>query len=442
MTSDYKLLVLQYLVQCPQGKVYLNDLDEDFFDLVEDKLSLQIFKKYYKLYQSLPSKTTGQQFLEEQIQNTPNLSEDMITGLRTNFNDIYSPIPDSDLRKIEDTIILEIQQKGVQDTFMDYAAQRLSINQVFAKVDRLSSLIKSAGVTDHEDGGFLVEDRYKHKDERIQGLPTFLEDFNNMTAAGGFYSPQLIIFLSGPKHFKTGIIMKLALEYARGGAKVYYADNENGATSIRNRFKMALAQCELNELYEPEIQKELDDILYKFGHYMKGDIFIDTYPAYSKSINDVESRLTYLKEKKGWFPDIIVYDTIDKFVPSNTLDQKRDTRIKIQLVYDEVINLNKKIGTFAIAPSQVNRKAIGKKVFDMGDLAEDFGKAMNAHAVFAICATPTEIEEGFRRIVPVAQREGTRFKQGVECLIHVDEKIMEVREVNKDEYNSNSLTDD
>jgi len=441
MTSDYKLLVLQYLVQCPQGEVYLNDLDENFFDLVEDKLTIQILRKYFKLYRSLPSKVTAQQFLEEQIQATPDLTEDMIQGLRINFEDIYIPIPEGDLKKVEDTIIVEIQQKSLQDTFMDYAAQRLSINQVFAKVDKLSSLIKSAGVTSHEDGGFLIEDRYKHKDEQVQGLPTFLEDFNSMTAAGGFYPPQLVIFLSGPKHFKTGIIMKLALEYARGGAKVYYADNENGATSIRNRFKMALMNCELHELYDPEVQKELDDVLYRFGHYMKGDIFIDTYPAYAKSIADVEARLTYLKEKNKWVPDIIVYDTIDKFIPSNMLDQKRDTRIRIQLVYDEVINLNKKIGTFSFAPSQVNRKAIGKKVFDIKDLSEDFGKAMNAHAIFAICATDAEIEDGFRRIVPVAQREGSRFKQGIECLVHVDEKIMEVKEVCKEDYKSNATDD-
>jgi hypothetical protein len=441
MISDYKLLVLQYLVQCPNGEIYLNDLGEDFFDLIEDKLSIQILKKYYKLYRSLPSKVTAKQFLEEQIQITPDLTEGMSQSLRDNFEDIYLSIPDGDIRKIEDTIIVEIQQKSLQDTFMDYAAKRLSVNQVFEKVDKLSSLVKSVGVTAHEDGGFLVEDRYKHKDERIQGLPTFLEDLNDMTAAGGFYSPQLIIFLSGPKHFKTGIILKIALEFARGGAKVYYADNENGATSIRNRLKMALMNCELHELYESSVQEELDEILYKFGHFMRGDIFIDTYPAYSKSMTDVEARLTYLKEKNSWMPDIIIYDTIDKFIPSNVLDQKRDTRIRIQLVYDEAINLNKKLGTFAIAPSQVNRKAIGKKVFDMGDLAEDFGKAMNAHGVFAICATDTEIEEGFRRIVPVCQREGVRFKQGVECLIHVDEKIMEVKEVCKDEYNSDATDD-
>lgn len=441
MTADYALMLLQYLVQCPQGETYLNDLNEDLFDLIEDKLSLQVLKKYYKQYKSLPSKATGQQFVEEQIQGTPDLTEDIIQGLRNNFEDMYCSIPEGDIQKIEDTIVLEIQQKSLRDTFMDFAANKLSINQVFTRIDKLSSLVKTAGITANEDGGFLVEDRYKHTDERVQGWPTFLEDLNRMTAAGGFYSPQLIVLLSGPKHFKTGIIIKLALEYARGGARVYYADNENGAVSLRNRFKMALMTCELHELYDPAVQIEINNLLYKFGHYMKGDIFIDSYPAYTKSVSDIEVRLIQLKEKYNWVPDIIIYDTIDKFIPLNIADQKRDTRIRIQLVYDEVINLNKKIGVFAFAPSQVNRSAIGKKVFDIKDLAEDFGKAMNAHAIFAICATPDEIERGIRRIVPVAQREGSRYKKGMECTVEVKENIMEVKEINTTESLSNIKDD-
>ena len=174
---------------------------------------------------------------------------------------------------------------------------------------------------------------------------------------------------------------------------------------------------------------------------MGGDVFIDTYPAYSKSIADVDARLTYLKEKHNWIPDMIVYDTIDKFSPSNAADQKRDLRIKIQLVYDEAINLNKKWGTFSFAPSQVNRQAIGKKVFDIKDLAEDFGKAMNCHGVFAICATNDEIATGIRRIVPVAQREGVAYKGTNYCVVKVDEKIMSVEEVDKEQYLEN-VSDD
>jgi DnaB-like helicase C terminal domain len=440
MTTDYAFSLLCYLVQFPEGANYIAELEEDVFDLVEDKLTLQVLKKYYKLYQAVPSQTVAQQFLEEQIAQTTDLTREVAEALRLNFQDIYIPLPEGDKQNLQDTIILSIQEKNLEKTFMDFAANKISVNQVFTKLDRLSSLVKNP-VSEFEDGGFLVQDRYKHLNDEIIGNPTFLHGLNTLTAAGGFYSPQLVIFMSGPKHFKTGIILRIGVEYARGGMKVYYADNENGVRSIRNRAKMAIMECELPDLFNPTMQDEINETLYRFGHYMKGDLFIDSYPAYSKSAADVKARLLQIKEKYKWEPDLIIWDTIDKFIPAKLEDRKRDTRIQIQKVYDEVINLNKELDVFSIAPSQVNRHAIGKKVFDIKDLSEDFAKAMNAHAIFAICATPEEEEAKIRRIVPVAQREGVRFKGNNMCVVDIDESTMKVIERDLDEYLKNVADD-
>lgn len=434
MTIDFQQSLLSYLVQFPDGVTYINDLDDDLFDLIEYKLTLQILKKYHKLYGTLPGKISAQQYLEEQISDTPDLSKEIARDLREVFEDLYFPIQPNDRLKIQDTLILEIQQRQIETSFMDFASGRLSVNQVFTKMNKLSSLVKTAGFDTHVDGGFLVADREKHYDEQVQGKPTFLNELNNLTAARGFYSPQLVIIMSGPKSFKTGTLINLAVEYARGGEKVYYADGENGSRSIRNRTKQCIMNCTYEELYDPNIQEELNEVLYRFGLYMGGDIFIDSYPAGTKSISDVRNRLAYLREEYNWVPDIIIYDSIDHFIPSNSADRGRDTRIKIQLVYHEAINLNRELNVFAIAPSQVNRDALSKKVFDMKDLSEDFGKAMNSHAIFAICGTADEIETGIRRIVPVAQREGVAYKGKNQCYIQIDEERMQISEVERDKY--------
>lgn len=434
MTIDYQLSILSYLVQYPKESVqFIEKLEESIFDLVEDKITIQLLKKYYKKYKSLPSQVVAQQFVEEQIKDTPNLSPKIAQSVRYNFEDIYVPLPEGDKQKIKDSIIFEVQDKVMYNTFMEYADGGLSMDQVFTRLNRLTSMVKSNDQTPHVESGFLVEDRNKNFKDQVEGCPTFLPDLNALTAAGGFYSPQLIIFMSGPKHFKTGFLIKLAIEYARDGYRVYYADNENGVRSVRNRAKMAMMKCELKDLFDPDVKEELDDLLYKFGLYMGGDLYIDTYPAGTKSIQDVENRLIYLKDNYSWEPDIIIYDTIDKFVPSNVRDKDRDLRIKLQLVYQEAINLNEKYGLFAFAPSQVNRNAISKKVFDMRDISEDFAKIFNCHAIFALCATDKELEQGERRIIPVAQREGVAFKGTNMCRIKVDESRMIIDQLNKDE---------
>jgi hypothetical protein len=441
MTLEYQQAMLSYIVQFNEGLTYIDDLSEEIFDLLEHKLVLQILKKYKKAYNSLPAKLAAMQFVEEQIKETKDLSPAITKDIREVMEDIFFPLAEGDRQKIQDTIIIEVQQTNIDSIFMDHAAGKLSPAQVLLKMNKLGSMVKSAGEDTYNDGGFLVEDRDKFQDEQVQGNPTFLHDLNDMTAAGGFYSPQLIVFLSGPKHFKTGIILKIAVEYARGGSRVYYADNENGTRQLRNRAKMAIMECELHELFDGGIEDEINDTLYRFGKYMGGDIFIDSYPANTKSMLDVKNRLAYIKEEFNWEPDIIIYDTIDKFIPSQIIDRKRDPRICIQLVYDECINLNKELGTFAIVPSQVNRKAIGKKTFSISDLAEDFGKAMNAHSVWAICATDDEIEQGIRRIIPAAQREGVGYKGKNICMIRVEESRMVVEEIDKEEYLKN-VTDE
>jgi KaiC/GvpD/RAD55 family RecA-like ATPase len=442
MTLDYQLSMLGFTVQHNEGVKYIDDLSEEIFDLLEHKLCLQILKKYKKIYNLLPGRVTAMQYLEEQMDDTRDVSEGVAKLLRETMEDIYVPIPESDIVKVHDTIILEVQQKQIDSAFMDHAAGKLSVTQVLTKMNKLSGMVKSVGYDGHADGGFLVQDRNKHYTEQVEGHPTFLHDLNALTAAGGFYSPQLIIFMSGAKSFKTGLLIKLAVEYARGGYKVYYADGENGARSIRNRVKQCIMECSYQDLYDGEIQEELNAVLERFGKMFGGDIYIDSYPAGVKSISgDVKNRLAQLKEEFQWVPDIIIYDSIDHFIPSKSEDKSRDTRIKIQLVYHEAINLNRELGTFAFAPSQVNRDALSKKVFDAKDLSEDLGKAFNAHSIFGICSSPEEIELGVRRIIPILQREGVAYKGKNMCVIQINEELMKIEEVDKNEYLKN-ITDE
>jgi hypothetical protein len=441
MTIEFQQEILSYLVQFPEGLKYVDDLTEELFDLVEYKLCFQLLKKYKKVYNSLPGKVSAIQYVEEQIAETRDFNPQVAKDLREVFEDIYFPLPENDRLKVEDSIIIEVQEKQIDSIFMDHAQGKLSTSQVLVRMNKLGGLVKSSEDDNHSDGGFLIEDREKHYDEQTEGHPTFLHDLNALTAAGGFYSPQLIIFMSGAKSFKTGLLIKLAIEYARGGMKVYYADGENGARSIRNRAKQCIMECSYQELYDGEIQEELNEVLYRFGHMMGGDLYIDSYPAGTKSIGDVKNRLAYLKEEFRWEPDMIIYDSIDHFIPTNSADRSRDIRIKIQLVYHEAIALNHALNTFAFAPSQVNRDALNKKVFDTKDISEDIGKAFNSHGIFGICGSPEEIEAGVRRIIPILQREGVAYKGKNMCVIQIDEERMKIEEVDKNEYLKN-ITDE
>ncbi len=160
---------------------------------------------------------------------------------------------------------------------------------------------------------------------------------------------------------------------------------------------------------------------------------MEYYPANIASTKDVDADLTVLKEEHGWEPDFIVWDYPDKMdCEDKTI---KDTRIKIQHVYHDIIRLHNKWDCFGIGVSPVNKNAVGKAIIDMRDFAEDFQKAYNAHAAFALCATPEEEKAHIRRIVPVFQREGVGLSSGKACVVKLDEARMQMTELSFEEAN-------
>jgi len=432
------------LIQTPEGNQFFPSLDSSIFDLATYKIAFDILSGYYKQYGRLPTQDTSYQLLDNELKETQDLPDGVEGELLALFTSFQVTLDPAEHEYIHDTLLNSIKEKKADQFIMAYGEHTLSLDQLSAKIGQLSTLKSSEIERGIEN--LLIQDRHTHIDDQIDGAPTFLHDLNKLTSAMGFYSPQLIIFASGPKHFKSGIIIKLGVEYARDGYNVYYADGENSSRAIRNRAKMAIMECSLRDLYSAELSDEMDITMANFHKYMGGDIFIDYFPAGTTTVNDVKNRLAQINETRGWAPDIIIWDSIDHFLPSNLADQKRDTRIQIQKVYHEAIALNNDLNTFAIAPSQVKQTAVSKKVFDLKDLSEDFGKVMNAHAVFAICGDEDELEEdedgySLRRILPIVQREGAKYNGYNHCVVRVNEKRMVVEEVDKEEYYKD-VTDD
>ena len=237
--------------------------------------------------------------------------------------------------------------------------------------------------------------------------------------------------MGAPKSFKTGMLLKTAMEYVRQGFKVYYVDCENGINSIRTRGYQAIMECEGKELRRDNNPEILADLVEKW-QMQGGDLQIGFFPAHTKCVNDVKAELMYLKDEEGWEPDIICWDYPDLML-ANDHSKRKEKRINIQHVYFDIINLNVEMDIFSFALSQVSKNAVNKTVINMKDFSEDFGKAMNAHAAFATCRTQEEVEAGFARLVPVVQREGEMFTGSNQVVMRFEEKKMVIEEIDYDE---------
>ncbi len=411
MRIEYQEDILRFLVQSKDGKKFIPIIDEAAFDISEHQIVYDLILKYTEKYSTVPKKAGLLQFFDKQVEKVK-INKEVYNEIDKTIRLCYDPF-EGDTAQIRESLIEHAQYKKAKKMIQDFGPKLKDGVEVFKKMERemlqITKMAENFDVLNQERGGFVLKDHGRDKASIVHGEPTYLKSLNKMTAAGGFYSPQLIIFMGGPKSFKTGAVMNVAAEYMRDGLNGYYVDMENGKRSIRTRFKQQMSNLTLGELISREHDVSLADLSKRYMA-MGGDIVVEYYPANIATTKDVDADLTMLYEEHGWKPDFIVWDYPDKM---NCEDKTvKDPRLKIQHVYHDIIRLHNKWDCFGLGISPVNRNAVGKTIIDMKDFAEDFGKAYNAHAAFALCATPEEEKAHIRRIVPVFQREGVPASSG------------------------------
>lgn len=438
MTKEFQEELLRFLFQDPTAKRYRECLDVTLFDNPSWQVVYDLWDSYVEKFNSSPTKAAMIEWFSSELSKGKVAIEERVKQeILTTITSLFRPsIVSTDF--VVHKIIEFAQKKGTRNLFSAYAdkiptADDGLFEKIHADMGKIVRLRHELEDKKDSGAGFLLQDMFSPRRKDVKGHPTFLTKVNNMTAAKGFHTPQLIIFLGGPKAFKTGILINILLEYVRSGLNVYYADAENGADSIRKRFTQAILECKKDEigLYT----KELKQILKRFKSFKSGDVHVEFYPAQVSTLDHVDADLERLKAEHNWVPDIIAYDYLDLF--ASTDKTIKDKRLIIQNVYHHAIRLNNKWNTFAFSISPVKSSAINKIDIKVTDFGEDQAKAYNCHASFAICRTEQEMAIHRARIVPVVQREGVpnRYNASTTCVLELDEENMSVKEdPNVEEY--------
>lgn len=425
MTLEFQKELFRFILQDKEGRKHIQLLDASIFSSGEHQVLFDLATKYFQKYKVLPSRVSFLEHLNRSAKGL-DIKPEVYKKLENGVRDLYIPY-DADAGLVRESIIEFARYQRTKKMFTEFAAKLAGGQEVFKDIQKEMNKIMAIGGDESQasivHGGSLLEDAPPSVEKIVH--PCYLKAVNRMTAAGGFHSPQLVILMAAPKGFKTGNLIKMAIEYVKSGLKIYYVDMENGVDSIRNRGVQAFMECTREELSDPKnksIYREMRGRIKTFG----GDLIHDYYPSYSKTVLDVELELEALAEK-GWIPDAIFWDYPDLMEP---VDKSiKEKRLKPTAVYSDIIKLNVRRNTFSVGLSQVNRAALEKEVFTMQDFAEDFGKASTAHAAFAICATEWEQMAHIARIVPVMQREGQRYNGENFATVEIQEEIMSIREV-------------
>lgn len=438
MKIEFQEDLLKFLIQKKEGKKYVEVLEPDLFDLDTHKTVFQLLKSFIKKYRSLPSLGNLLEYFDREIKQSKFKGEDLgdvYREIEETIRDLYIPIT-ANTDQIREVILEEYQLKLMRNLFIENAGKlKTATADIVKEVFKQVSDIKRIGETDldeEQNKGVLALAQFERgRGAKIEAHPTYLHSLNRMTSTGGFYAPQLIIFMGGPKSFKTGFLINLAVNYVRAGKKCYYVDCENGEGRILDRFYQAMLEATWEEYSSGELDDTLEEMVGRFKA-LKGDFIADFYPANTKSVTDVEIRLEELGSEYNFYPDIIFWDYPDLMQP---IDYRiKEKRLQIQAVYFDIIRLHKKRDVFGFGLSQVGRNAAKKSHRDETDFSEDFGKAANAHATFSLERDEYEREAGVMRVAPVVQRDGVPAHSKKACFVRVDESRMSVKEIDKNEW--------
>jgi len=449
LIPEFEVDILRYLTTRHD---IVNSIDSKIFILWEHDSLLRILAGYAKKYKCNPTKIALLQYSTDILIDNDFKENDIAKINEIISNHLFTPFSEEESVMVKDRTIEFAKQREMELVFKQYAHRidegQSIMNVILDKVSRIVLLGEENIALTSEKGNLIIKEgrtkksiptlkmNYEKGDKKV--ISTFLEGLNNTMAAHGIYTPMLCLLLGGSKAYKTGFVIALAAGFIRNGFKVFYADGENGLFSIENRIDMCLSGCTLQQLikdkiveYDSEgnlISTEIPSLHLKQSKYwinlFGGEIVVHSYPSSTASTKDIDKDLFELKSKKGFIPDVIIYDDLDHFIP-----QKRQATdiLESQATLKDVINLNKKWNTIAISPAQVNRTAIGEDIYTIKDIGRDYGKIKYAHSIWAINRSPSEIEEGIGIIHTVVQREGQSNK--LASVVKINEEIQSIEEL-------------
>jgi len=438
LTVQFQEALIKYLFQHKEARAYKDYLDEGLFDIPMDKAVYSAWAEYVTQRNSIPTKAAFIEFVDRDVKRSKQgIKPEKYNELLNAIAKAYT-LAELDIDFTQDLIIEYAIRKGMRNVFTSQAdkIKRATVDDLKAIGQEVYRVLRT-GADNAADikarGGFMLRDWDKNTTDDVmaKGHPTFLKSINRMMNTKGFHPPQNILLLGGPKAFKTGVLLKLGVEYCRSGLNVFVADLENGLASIKLRIKQTWLECEMHEV--AQLKPELKQVLSTVQRY-GGEIVPHYFPAGASTLGDVEAELDRLAEEEGWVPNVIIYCMLQLFSSTNKKLFK-ETEI-IQDVYKHAKRINNKYNCFSITEGKLNKSSLGKWAPKGEDIGKDFDQAYNTDVTFVLARTEDEVKAKTARLLPLFNREGVQYTGDAfsTCAIRIDEATHTIEEMDAEAY--------
>ena len=142
--------------------------------------------------------------------------------------------------------------------------------------------------------------------------------------------------------------------------------------------------------------------------FRKGDIRIISIPAYSATVEDIETHLDNIEHYDNFIPDVIIIDYAD--IVKATMGFRGEYRHQLDDIWKGHRRLAQERNALVVTASQAEKKTFTEDVRE-SHVAEDIRKLAHVTCMLALNQNKKEAEQGIVRVSQIAIREGRKVLQ-------------------------------
>ena len=321
----------------------------------------------------------------------------------------------TDAGYIQDRVVAfvkrSLMKKAFHEAFIQYEkGEYEGISSMFDKAYQQSDLMTTVGQSYLDVEAF--DERTRRRKQVVKTVPTGVAELDNYLRGRGLGEKELGIILAPTNRGKSMFLKSIAEHNMFKGRRGLIYTLEMSEDRYFDRFDMSVMGMTTDEVNDSE--DSVRDRLSELKEDPKmGDVHIKEYPTKGASVDTLRSYCERLR-RGGFFPEFIVVDYADLLRSEVKYNEERHVQSHIY----------KRLRGWAVEDSlpiwtatQANRGSLSKEQVTIADISEDFGKAMIADVIVALCQTKAEKDSEQMRLLLTKNRDSTA---GTETLISTD----------------------
>lgn len=239
-------------------------------------------------------------------------------------------------------------------------------------------------------------------------IPTGIKELDDLLPMGGIWPGEIGLCFGATNRGKSIFLLNCAKRAIWMRKRVVVYSFEMSDKKIANRLDASFTGLQMKELQEEReaLLNGLGDLQTKFG---EDALLIKRYPSRGATIADIERHLEGLRERKNWWPHLIILDYAGIVKPSRSFGDK--THKEDESVMAEFRGLCVKLTDMGYPTSgwtanQLNRSGAGKIVADERDAKNSYDQASEPDYILTLNQEDWERTQNLMRIFLSKNREG------------------------------------